>query len=300
MYVQVYSPSNLFFIEGGPIMNTGTLTATMVAQAIENSFLGSREDMRLVAYFQPIVGRMCGVRRVYVEALSRIVHPHSFGEILYFPDAIWEVLRGGDGEEILRSLDWHLLEMSICQAGLWIGAGFIDGLTVNTPDRILLDHDSVQRIMELLERYAIPSGQFYIEVSEDSEIMTQQPLRDVVCEFARCGVLIGLDDVTWDTGRKLMEDAGTHGLPIHMLKLDRLFVEKAYELHCDSTHPDVLIDTIAMARSQKSLVVAEGIETKEQLEWILALYEDVHIQGYLVSRPVPHNVATGALMRKLW
>ena len=158
---------------------------------------------------------------------------------------------------------------------------------VNVSGRDLARPDLGDRVQQVLQRHALAPACLTLEITEttlmgklDQALQTMNLLRDR-------GVRFSIDD--FGTGYSSLAYLGS--LPIDSLKIDRSFV---MGLHEKPQNVEIVRAVLNLAQSLGRRVVAEGIETKEQLVTLRRL--GVHIgQGYLLSRPLRAEQVTELL-----
>ncbi|MFT4978742.1 MAG: EAL domain-containing protein (putative c-di-GMP-specific phosphodiesterase class I), partial [Myxococcota bacterium] len=149
----------------------------------------------------------------------------------------------------------------------------------NLSARQFSDDQLMKRIETVLEETGFPAKQLELEVTEsmvidniDSAIQTMRHIREM-------GIEIAIDD--FGTGQSSL--SYLHRFPINSLKIDRAFIRDLSGEQEDSPIADMVI---ALGRALKLRVVAEGVETTEQLSYLCQAGCD-ELQGYLISRPLP-------------
>ena len=182
---------------------------------------------------------------------------------------------------------WALLEALTHLRG-WINQGICRRdatMSVNVSPRQLHDPNFVAVVNEALMRSRMPADQLWIEVTEGVMITQPEQALDTLRRLSDIGVRVAIDD--FGTGYSSL--SFLQRFPIHRLKIDRSFIN---ELASDANARSLVKTIIAMANSLGLDVVAEGVETVEQLHAL----GDLHCskaQGYLISHPVtPETMAS--------
>ena len=182
---------------------------------------------------------------------------------------------------------WALLEALTHLRG-WINQGICRRdatMSVNVSPRQLHDPNFVAVVNEALMRSRIPADQLWLEVTEGVMITQPEQALDTLRRLSEIGVRVAIDD--FGTGYSSL--SFLQRFPIHRLKIDRTFIN---ELASDANARSLVKTIIAMANSLGLDVVAEGVETVEQLHAL----GDLHCskaQGYLISHPVtPETMAS--------
>jgi diguanylate cyclase (GGDEF)-like protein len=240
-----------------------------------------RRELRLV--YQPIVAVQSGELRE-LEALLRWRHPErgAISPAEFIPVAEETGL-------ILPLGDWVLRE-AIGQLGRWGGAlarrpDF--ALAVNLSGKQLSRPDLGGAIAGLLAEAAIPGQRLRLEVTESALMEEKGVSANMPARLMELDVRLQLDD--FGTGYSSL--SYLHQLPVDALKIDRSFVQ---DMTRDATCYWIVQSIIALAHALGAEVIAEGVETRAQLEELRALECDL-VQGFYISRPVEVDQATALL-----
>ncbi len=232
-----------------------------------------RGEMRL--YHQPILDLFTNEVTGF-EALMRwqqsdgtIVSPAEFIPI-------------AEDNGIIVSLGkWALLE-GLTQLRCWIDEGVCSPratMSVNVSAHQLREPDFPETVSEALTRSGVPAELLWLEVTETVMINDAALARITLDRLSDLGVRIALDDFgTGFSSLSLLQK-----FPLHRIKIDRAFVRGLAETENDRS----LVRTIiAMAKALDLDVVAEGVESKAQLDALRDMKCN-KAQGYLISHPVP-------------
>ncbi|MDF1486267.1 EAL domain-containing protein [Ramlibacter sp. H39-3-26] len=228
---------------------------------------------QLVLYFQPQVDIASGCI-VGAEALVRwndpdegLIPPARFIPVAEATGVIGEIG------------DWVLVEA--CRQGQrWRDEGLPPlTLAVNVSPRQFLLGDMVGRIAEVLEETGFPAQNLELEVTEGALMEREQDGLQALRRLRALGARIAIDD--FGTGYSSL--AYLKRFPLDVLKIDRSFITG---LPDDADDVAISATIIAMGHSLGVEVLAEGVETPEQLAFLRGKGCD-RFQGYLCSRPVP-------------
>lgn len=153
-------------------------------------------------------------------------------------------------------------------------------VAVNLSAVQLFQNNFIQIIQDIIEKTNIPPNLLELEITE-SMTMNTAFITPILNELKAIGITVAIDDFgTGYSSLSYLKD-----LPIDCLKIDRSFVQNIKK-HNDQ---EPLVDMIiSMARYLKLKVIAEGIETDEQLNYLQA-QECEMVQGYLISKPIDFN-----------
>jgi EAL domain-containing protein (putative c-di-GMP-specific phosphodiesterase class I) len=222
--------------------------------------------------YQPKLALRTG-RIVAVEALLRWQDPER-GMI-----APSRFLPFAEQTGFIREITPWVLDSVIRQASRWQDAGLDIAVSANLSALDLLEPGLSGRVKELRERYRVPADRLCLEITE-SALMADPSLALVhLAELAALGVRLSIDD--YGVGQASL--AYLKSLPVNELKLDRSFIRSI----ADSPRNSAIVDsTIMLSHALGLTVVAEGVETPAELDWLIAHGCDV-VQGYGIARPMP-------------
>ena len=208
-----------------------------------------------------------------VEALARWDHP-TLGSIA--PDTFIPL---AEESGLIVALDDWVMRTACTQARAWADAGLPKvRMAVNLSGRAFWRSRIVERVTEVLTLTGVDPEQLELEVTESMAVDAVTDARPLFRELEALGVRLAIDD--FGTGYSAL--GRLQGLPFHTLKIDRSFVvgvENPYD------EAPIVAAMIAMAHALKLDVVAEGVETEAQQEF-LARHGCDMAQGYLFGRPV--------------
>lgn len=149
----------------------------------------------------------------------------------------------------------------------------------------------VQKLQEVIKKYDILPSEIELEITESILIEDFTEVKDKLIELRDCGIRISLDD--FGTGYSSL--SYLNGLPIDTLKIDKSFVDKV----CTDESTRIITESIVSMVSKLGYEsVAEGVETKEQFDYMKQVGCDV-IQGYLLGKPMPAEEIEQLLIRLL-
>jgi predicted signal transduction protein with EAL and GGDEF domain len=231
------------------------------------------ENNELVLYYQPQIEISSG-RPVGVEAVVRWAHP-EFGLIqpLHF-------VRIAEETGLIVPIGEWVLKTACAEVKSWQQSGFSDiGVAVNLSARQFRDSRLVTQIATTLGATGLSPHSLEIEITESVIMGQTDHTIDVLKRLVDLGVRVAIDD--FGTGYSSL--AYLKRFPVHKVKIDRAFVRDIHENRDDAAIVEAIV---TMARTLGLGVVAEGVETREQLEYLAALGCHEY-QGYYFSRPLP-------------
>ncbi len=182
----------------------------------------------------------------------------------------------------------RVLESACRQIAEWSAQGYdVPSIAVNLSAVQLTATDFPARIRELLATYDVSPACLEIEITESLLMEDCDSIQKALQEIRACGVRIALDD--FGTGYASL--GYLHKYPLDLVKIDRSFVGG---VPSGDRSENIIRAIVAMARALCMKVVAEGVETADQLSFL----EDIgcdFVQGYLTGRPQPVEEATALL-----
>jgi diguanylate cyclase (GGDEF)-like protein len=227
------------------------------------------ERREFVVFYQPRVDVKTG-RITGAEALVRWQHPERG---LVFPDVFIGVCEDAG---LIGALGEQVLAQAARQQHDWGRVGLQLRVSVNLSSRQFADAQLVENVQAIVAKAGCLPQQLELEITESLLLGNDDATITALRRLRGLGFGIALDD--FGTGYSNL--AYLRRYPLNVLKVDRSFVNEVGEGRAITE----LI--ILMAQALKLKVVAEGVETEEQLAWLQARGCDEY-QGYLFSKPVP-------------
>jgi diguanylate cyclase (GGDEF)-like protein/PAS domain S-box-containing protein len=257
-----------------PAMNA----AVMQRLSLENDLRHAVERGELLLHYQPVADVTSG-QIVGAEALVRWDHPQR-GRLE--PD---DFISLAEETGLIVPIGQWVLREACLQARAWQDAGFAPvRLGVNLSARQLHHKGLVNLVTEVLDESGISPDWLQLEITEGDVMSNVEFIIGVLHRLRGMGVSISVDD--FGTGYSSL--SYLKRFPIDSVKIDRSFVR---DLATDPSDAAIVTTVISMARNLNLRVVAEGVETNEQLDFLRRRACDEY-QGYLVSRPVPGQAFT--------
>ncbi len=231
------------------------------------------ERGELELYYQPQVTVKEPRRVVGVEALLRWDSPElgRVGPDRFIPVAESSGLIGEIGQWVLEEASRTLAD--------WQERGQLIRMAMNVSSEQFSRSDFVDRIRELVIREQLMVGLFELELTESSILKDSQQCQRNMEELRELGVRLAIDD--FGTGYSSL--SYLHQLPVDAVKIDRSFVK---DLLARESNLRLVEGVIRLAKALRLEVVAEGVETAEQLDKLNELGCDL-AQGYYIERPMP-------------
>ena len=210
-----------------------------------------------------------------VEALIRWHHPVKG---LIPPDKFISI---AEKTGIITPISDWVLNTACKQAVQWLQEGTPVQIAINI-SAIQLNAGTLRNdIADSLNRTGLPPHLLEIELTESLLIHNVDKTVRLLKEINKLGVSIAIDD--FGTGFSSLSYL-TH-FPVNKLKIDRCFIKK---LHCSDADKRLIKAIVALAHSIDLTVVAEGIETLQQLNYLKEINCD-SVQGFLLAKPVPNT-----------
>ena len=242
-------------------------------QSIEESLRRALERQEFTLHYQPKVN--FGTRAIAgVEALIRWTHPvrGSVSPAQFIPIA-------EDSGLILPIGNW-VLRQACKQARTWADAGLPPTtMAVNVSAKEFRGENFLKQLFGILDETGIDPSLLELELTESVLMKHAESAAAILRTLRDRGVQVAVDD--FGTGYSSL--SYLRKFPIDALKIDQSFVGQIATAGDDAS---IVTAVISMAQSLKLRVVAEGVETLEQLEFLQAQRCD-EAQGYYFSRPVP-------------
>ncbi|MEH2379441.1 MAG: EAL domain-containing protein [Nostoc sp.] len=250
---------------------------------LENELYGALGRNEMLVYYQPLIdldnGQITGM-----EALVRWQHP-TLGLISpakFIPIA--------EANGLIVPIDQWVLRTACAQNRAWQLAGFSPiRISVNLSSRQFEQPNLVEVVSQIIQETGLKTSYLELEVTESFLMGNIERSVKTLKELRELGIWLALDD--FGTGYSSLNYLKR--FPVNMLKIDQSFVRDV------TSNPDSAAITdaiIALAKSLRLKITAEGVETKEQLDYLQMRGCDEG-QGYYFSRPVPADIITPMLQK---
>ncbi|MCF7980925.1 MAG: EAL domain-containing protein [Pseudomonadales bacterium] len=252
--------------------------------SLERGMRKALENNEFVLHYQPQVDAVTG-KIVAMEALVRweqpdqgLILPSEFIGIAEETGLILQI-----GEWVMRKACETLRS--------WHNAGVIDIRMAVNLSAIQVEHKSfVNFIMDVIKENSLVGDNLEVEITENLIMQDMDNTIKKLVQLSERGVKIAIDD--FGTGYSSL--SYLQRLPIHTLKVDRAFV---HEINNREDETCIVNAIIAMAQGLNLNLIAEGVETEEQLAY-LRNRGCAEMQGFLFSHPLPEPEARRLLLQR--
>ncbi len=256
-----------------------------------HSFLLERDlrkaiaNEEFVAYFQPRVDGRTG-RITGAEALIRWMHPSlglvSPGEFIPLAEETGLIIPLGK---------W--MKKKVCeQLVIWRESGFpLLPISVNISSQRFLQKEFAEDVKDLLTQFQLDGKWLELEITENSLMRNEEYVLQTLHELKEMGIKIFIDD--FGTGYSSFHYLKKFRLD--GIKIDRSFVQN---ISCESDNAGITVAMIQMAHHLRMDVIAEGVETEEELA--LLLDQNCHyVQGFYFGKPCSIEEFEEKFMKKI-
>lgn len=247
-----------------------------------SEFPKALKEGQLCAYYQPKFNHSTG-RLVGAEALMRWKHPeHGLQSPMDFIPVLEE-------HGLIHDADLYLFGQ-VCRFLKYCPVHLRLPISFNVSRHDLFQHDYVSELEEIRREYDISVGYLRAEITESSAIGGIDLVLSAINGFHKAGYLVAMDDFgSGYSSLNILKD-----LPVDILKLDLRFLTND---SFNNRSGIILNSAVQMAKWLETQVIAEGVETVEQADFLKSL-GCVYVQGYLYSKPLPENEMLELLERK--
>jgi len=271
MYQSKYGRKNRFTFFNDD-MNKGILERMRIEKYLRTALVNNE----FLLYYQPQVEVSSG-RITSFEALIRwnspklgFVSPNDFIMIAEENQMIIEI-----GAWVMKTACQFIKELNDTQENNCY-------ISVNVSVLQFLQSDFIDSVFKVLEETKLEPQYLELEITESIYIENYEVICKKLIEFREKGIKIALDDF----GKGYSSLSYLKELPIDTLKIDKIFIDSI----CEDEQKSLVDNIIKMGHKMELNIIAEGVETKEQHEY-LKVCKCNKIQGYFFSRPVPKEVA---------
>gem|GEM_PF-5991746 len=240
---------------------------------LENNLRRALENDELIVFYQPKIDLITGLADG-MEALVRWSHPQQG---IIPPD---EFIPIAEETGLIIQLGQQVIEKACDQFKKWQDANIpVTNISINVSARQFKEQDLVTLLQNTLDKHQLDATHIELELTESTLLKNEHEAEAILTQLHDMGIKISIDD--FGTGYASL--AYLKRLPIDVLKIDKSFTDGI--LH-DPDDIAIVNAIYGLAKGFGLKLVAEGIETKEQLEKIKKLGVD-YGQGYFWSPPKP-------------
>lgn len=243
--------------------------------AMQASLRQAIQNNEFEVYYQPQINALEN-KIIGMEALVRWKHP-SLGIVT--PDKFIPI---AEETGMIVDLDRLVMKNSMQQWSNWYSQGIKPGvLSINLAVKQIQKPDFIEFLQNCMLHTQCRAEWLTLELTESDIMKNLEAMKQILVQVKSLGIGIAIDD--FGTGYSSL--AYLKRLPVSKLKIDRSFIKDLPEDEEDSTITRIII---MMAKTMGIDVLAEGVETSEQRDFLLES-GCAHIQGFFYSRPMPNE-----------
>lgn len=253
---------------------TKEMSARVAAQlTMENSLQKAIANNELLLFYQPKVSIKTG-KIIGAEALIRWVHP-QWGMMM--PDRFIKI---AEDSGLIRGIGHWVLREACTQNKKWQDSGLPEiPIAINVSVVELHHAHFTQEVTKVLLQTGLQPYHLELEVTESVAIQSEVTVINDLNKLKEMGVRLSVDD--FGTGYSSLSYLKL--LPVNTIKIDKSFIR---DIQVDANDAAIVTAIIKMSQSLGLTVIAEGVETQAQLEFLQS-HDCDEMQGYLFSRPLP-------------
>jgi diguanylate cyclase (GGDEF)-like protein/PAS domain S-box-containing protein len=252
---------------------------------MENSLRVAIKEEQFQVYFQPQYNALNN-KITGMEALVRWIHPHLgvISPVEFIPIA--------EENGLIIDIDTIVMKKAMKQFAKWYKKGLQPGvLALNLSMKQLSDNNFLTNLLRTMKKYSFQASWLELEVTEGQMMTNPEQSIKKLQRLSDMGIEIAIDD--FGTGYSSL--SYLKKLPLHKLKIDQSFIR---DIPQDNDDMAITKAIIAIAKSLNLKLIAEGVETKEQKEFLIQ-HNCNNIQGYLYSKPIDKKEIEKLLKKSL-
>ncbi len=242
-------------------------------QMLESSMEAGLKENEFVIFYQPKTftdnEKMAGA-----EALIR----WNRGGKIIPPDKFIPLF---EKNRLILKLDMYIFDKVCKDLARWRKKyGIIPTISINVSKEHFTDENFIDEYVKICNKYNIETKEIDLEITESATIDVDIDILKILNNIKEKGFTISIDD--FGTGYSSLSIL--QNMPIDIIKIDKVFVDRA-DLNSDK---NIINHIIFIAENLGVKTIVEGVETKEQAEYIKKIHGDI-IQGYYYSKPIPRE-----------
>lgn len=239
---------------------------------IESEMYQALMNKEFQVYYQPKIyakdGQLYGA-----EALVRWIHDGK----MISPS---EFIPLFEKNKFILKLDLYVFEQVCSDMKMWKEKYQKEPIiSVNVSRNHFLDEHFLEKYMMISSKYGINTNKIDLEITESATIEAGIDIIEIMNKMKRLGFMISIDD--FGTGYSSL--SALQDMPADILKIDKSFVDRI-----GKNEKNIIDYILTIAKELKLTTIAEGVETKEQRDYLLEKGCDI-IQGYYYAKPMPEE-----------
>ena len=239
---------------------------------IESEMYQALMNKEFQVYYQPKIyakdGQLYGA-----EALVRWIHDGK----MISPS---EFIPLFEKNKFILKLDLYIFEQVCSDMKMWKEKYQKEPIiSVNVSRNHFLDEHFLEKYMMIASQYGINTNKIDLEITESATIEAGIDIIEIMNKMKRLGFMISIDD--FGTGYSSL--SALQDMPADILKIDKSFVDRI-----GKNEKNIIDYILTIAKELKLTTIAEGVETKEQRDYLLEKGCDI-IQGYYYAKPMPEE-----------
>lgn len=280
-------------IDNSSILNDSAMAMNVAKHGVKKPFLFATDEMRSRGFKEKQIASSFmealhnGEFKVYYQPkVSSQTYTVTGGEALsrWFRDGLMispgEFIPVIERNGMICMLDFYVLEQVCKDIMAWLKKGMTVGrMSINFSRKHLSNPHLVEDIMDVLHKYDMASRYVEIELTETVDEVESSLLIDFIRRMKHYNIAVSIDDF------------GTGYSSLNMLRsfaVDVLKIDKSFINDLEGRNRVVLSNIIHMAQELDMEVVAEGVETREQADYLKEIGCET-LQGFLFDRPLPRE-----------
>ncbi|UCC56263.1 MAG: diguanylate cyclase [Gammaproteobacteria bacterium] len=252
---------------------------------IENSLRYALENDEFELYFQP----QLAVQSLRIESMEALIRWHHPQHGIVPPS---EFIPAAEASGQIIDIGKWVIKTACQQVRSWLDVGLELPVAINLSPVQFRQKDLVEQINAAVSSAMVDPQYLQLEITESMVMEDVDRSLEIMQTLSRFGYRISIDD--FGTGYSSLEYLKR--FPVDFLKIDRAFIK---DIDTDPGDAAIVSAAINMAHSMGLQVVAEGVETEEQLLFLRNLHCDM-IQGFLLGVPLPAKDAIALIDEKQW
>ena len=245
-----------------------------ICMGMASEVIEELKEGKFVIHYQPQVDIQTGK----ITGAEALVRKKGENDILIAPGKFIPLY---EAEGVVGYIDLFVMKTACRDMKKWMEQGHKVHMSINFSRVTLMESGIVEMLKGICDDYQISSEQVTIEVTESASKMGNEQLKELIGEINRAGFAVSLDDFgSMYSNLSILSD-----MDFNEIKFDKSLIE---ELEYNPKSRIIMKNTVKMCQDLRGASLAEGIETKGQLELLMG-YKCNYGQGYYFSKPVPEE-----------